>query len=254
MASTNVEEEAKPQNPEIVTPETGTASKNKAVEVMPLIIDGLPRREYMDMLGESEEVVIYDSIWTVQVTDSIKLFPGFQRESIFFRACRRKWDNSKIYKALYNGGYKAWYAVYSCKRVEDSLTFENFTLDMVISNVKSHLDPEPISFKFVTRTDPSWSPARGQVLLGSKMPHPYLYMEVHINKSKGRFYASWAKPREIITDPTSGRLLHVGFTRQDRRWLSQRSEIDLERMISEAAQLNQDEKTRDWSLSWTRVQ
>lgn len=62
---------------------------------------------------EGEVVAIYDSIWTMEDTDTVKVFTDYQGETVVIKeiSSRLRSDTSKTYKAIYSAGpYEAVYS------------------------------------------------------------------------------------------------------------------------------------------------
>ena len=58
-------------------------------------------------------VAIYDSVWTMEDNNTIKVYPGYQGETVCFRAISsgRRSNSELTYKAIYSAGpYKAVYS------------------------------------------------------------------------------------------------------------------------------------------------
>lgn len=56
----------------------------------------------------------------------------------------------------------------------------------------SDLSPNPLTFKFTNQLDKVWNSAKN----AWDERHPYLYLEVHVDREKGHYFGSWSKRRK----------------------------------------------------------
>ncbi|KAH7419681.1 hypothetical protein BKA64DRAFT_699705 [Cadophora sp. MPI-SDFR-AT-0126] len=185
---------------------------------------------------EGRVVAIYDSVWTMEDVETIKVYPGYQGETVIFKAVRSGPSKSEKYKAVYIAGpYKA---VYSCEKGTGFEIFHNFTLDFTNNAMVADFKADPLIFKFVDTMDK---------FLG--VEHPYLYLEAHIDRANGKYFGSWAKRRYNNKEQIDlNRKIHL--VEDDVINLSTRMEINMMHPSWSNYHIQTKALTRPWWNGW----
>ncbi|KAL5320371.1 hypothetical protein ACEPPN_011172 [Leptodophora sp. 'Broadleaf-Isolate-01'] len=190
---------------------------------------------------EGEVVAIYDSIWTMEDTDTVKVFTDYQGETVVIKeiSSRLRSDTSKTYKAIYSAG--PYEAVYSCETGEGSKIFHNFALDFVNNAMVEDLCSDPLTFKFVDQLDRIWND-RAHCWIDT---NPYLYLEVHVDRAKGHYFGSWAKRREY-DDEEMDENNRTRLTPNDLDRLWMRKEVNMQHPAWSRLDMNAPRLVRPW--------
>ncbi|KAG4441792.1 hypothetical protein IFR05_002716 [Cadophora sp. M221] len=192
---------------------------------------------------EGEVVMIYDSIWTMEDTDTIRVFTEYQGETVIIKAFPPPLgsDTARTYKAFYKAG--PYQAVYRCEKGDGFKLFKNFTFISANTAMVAHFASDPLAFKFVDELDKIWNSQANRWI----DTNPYLYLEVHVDRVKGNYFGSWSKRREYndeVMDPNKP--THLRLHDLDRLWM--RSEINMQHPCWS----RYDDQTPRWIRKWAK--